>query len=41
MVLQVVHLLDYEGPVEFYKDGSLSTTTVGDLVRGLRQAKAV
>ncbi len=41
MVLQVVHLLDDEGPVEFYKDGSLSTTTVGDLVRGLRQAKAV
>lgn len=39
-VLQVSHLPADEGPVEFYEDGCLSTTTVGELVRGLKQSKA-
>ncbi len=40
MVRQVGHLPADEGPVEFYEDGCLSTTTVGELVRRLKQAKA-
>lgn len=40
LVQQIGQLTADEGTVEFYKDGCLSATTVGELVSGLKQAGA-